>query len=73
MDGLLPIGKLYGQEITPIARPVKFDPRQAFSLDGPCTECYKLRAYTYTMVAEAAKHCIKKVIVRNTSHEGVYP
>jgi len=25
------------------------------------------------MAAEAAKHCIKKAIVRNTSHEGVSP
>jgi hypothetical protein len=50
-----------------------FDPGQPFSLDGSYPECYKLRAYTYTMAAEAAKHCIKKAIVRNTSHEGVYP
>ncbi|BBO75325.1 hypothetical protein DSCW_27420 [Desulfosarcina widdelii] len=62
-------------EIHAVRLIVNFVFGKAFSLDGSLPECYKLRAYTYMMVAEAAKHFnfIKKAAVRNTSHEGVYP
>ncbi|WP_319523963.1 hypothetical protein [uncultured Desulfosarcina sp.] len=63
--GLPWLGRLFSIAIALVER--------FFSLDGLYSGCYKLRAYTNTLAAEAAKHCIKKAAVRNTSHEGVYP